>query len=58
VCDDGVGFYPLAGYPGHLRLRSMRERAMKAGGTLDIVSAPGCGTQVRVNIPLPVALAA
>ena len=57
VCDNGVGFDPLAGYPGHLGLRSMRERAMKVGGTLDIVSAPDCGTQVRAYIPVPVAQA-
>jgi signal transduction histidine kinase len=57
VCDNGVGFDPLAGYPGHLGLRSMRERAMKVGGTLDIVSAPDCGTQVRATIPIPVAQA-
>jgi PAS domain S-box-containing protein len=52
VCDNGVGFDPAAPYPGHLGLHSMRERAMKAGGTLDIISAPDCGTQVRVHIPV------
>jgi len=57
VCDNGVGFDPLAGYPGHMGLRSMRERAMKVGGTLEIVSAPDCGTQVRALVPLPVAQA-
>jgi PAS domain S-box-containing protein len=51
VCDDGVGFDPLAAYPGHLGLRSMRERAVSAGGTLDIVSAPGSGAQIHVRIP-------
>ena len=51
VCDNGVGFDPLAAYPGHLGLRSMRERAMSVGGTLDIVSAQDCGTQIRVCIP-------
>jgi PAS domain S-box-containing protein len=57
VCDNGVGFSPLAGYPGHLGLRSMRERAMKVGGTLEIDSAADCGTQVRAYIPVPVAQA-
>jgi signal transduction histidine kinase len=51
VCDNGVGFDPLAAYPGHLGLRSMRERAQRAGGSLDIVSAPGRGTQIRARIP-------
>jgi len=51
VCDNGVGFDPLAEYPGHLGLRSMRERATNVGGTLTIESAAGCGTQVRAFVP-------
>ena len=54
ACDNGVGFDPLAAYPGHLGLRSMRERAQRAGGSLDIVSAPGRGTQIRARIPFAV----
>ncbi|HVH30513.1 MAG TPA: hypothetical protein VNA31_02455, partial [bacterium] len=38
-------------FPGHLGLRSMRERAKKIGGTLDVESAPAHGTCVRVRIP-------
>jgi PAS domain S-box-containing protein len=52
VCDNGEGFDPLAAYPGHLGLRSMRERAQLVGGTLDIISAQSCGTQIRARIPL------
>jgi len=52
VCDDGMGFDPLAQYPGHLGLRSMRERAVGAGGTLEIVSAPQRGTQIHARIPV------
>ena len=52
VCDNGGGFDPLASYPGHLGLRSMRERATSVGGTLEIVSAPGCGTQIRAHVPI------
>ncbi len=51
VSDDGIGFDPSADYPGHLGLHSMRERAVSLGGTLDIVSAPGHGTQVRARVP-------
>jgi PAS domain S-box-containing protein len=51
VCDDGVGFDPNGSFPGHLGLRSMRERAATLGGTLEIVSAPGAGTTIRVRIP-------
>jgi signal transduction histidine kinase len=57
VCDNGVGFDPQALYLGHLGLRSMRERATRVGGTLDIVSVPDCGTQVRTYIPVPFAQA-
>ncbi len=54
VCDDGIGFDPAADYPGHLGLRSMHERVAKVGGTLEIDSAPGQGTQVHVSIPVTV----
>ena len=57
VRDNGNGFDPLAAYPGHLGLRSMRERAMSVGGTLEIVSAPDCGTQIRARVPIPEAQA-
>jgi signal transduction histidine kinase len=49
--DDGVGFDPAAIYPGHLGLLSMRERAERLGGILEIASGPGQGTRVRARIP-------
>ncbi len=52
VCDDGAGFDPSADHPGHLGLQSMRERALNLGGSLDIVSDYGCGTQIYVVIPV------
>ncbi len=52
ICDNGIGFDAMAVYPGHLGLLSMRERAVRVGGTLEIVSAPNCGTQIRVQIPI------
>jgi len=52
VVDDGVGFDPGADYPGHLGLRSMRERAAALGGTIAIESGAGAGTRVRVAIPV------
>lgn len=54
MCDNGVGFDPTAAYPGHLGLQSMRERALQAGGTLEVISVPGSGTQIRAQIPIPV----
>jgi PAS domain S-box-containing protein len=51
VADDGVGFDPDGSFPGHLGLRSMRERAAEAGGSLEVVSARGRGTRVVVRVP-------
>lgn len=52
VCDDGIGFDPAADYPGHLGLRSMHERVAKVGGTLEVDSASGQGTQIHAAIPV------
>jgi PAS domain S-box-containing protein len=49
--DDGTGFNPSAAFPGHLGLQSMRERARRLGGTLEIQSSPAWGTLVRVSLP-------
>ncbi len=40
VKDDGVGFDPQATYPGHLGLRSMRERAERVGARFSVESSP------------------
>jgi signal transduction histidine kinase len=51
VRDDGRGFDPSAGHPGHFGLESMHSRAAEIGGQLTIASAPGHGTVVRVQVP-------
>lgn len=51
VSDNGVGFNPAQSFPGHLGLQSMRERLARLGGTLEITSTPGRGTQIRAVIP-------
>ncbi|HWQ11220.1 MAG TPA: histidine kinase [Roseiflexaceae bacterium] len=51
VQDNGIGFDPGGAFPGHLGLRSMRERALGLGGTLEIESAPGAGTRITARIP-------
>jgi signal transduction histidine kinase len=51
VFDDGRGFDPTAGHPGHFGLESMRSRAAEIGGRLTIRSSPGMGTVVRVRVP-------
>jgi PAS domain S-box-containing protein len=52
IRDDGRGFDPGELFPGHLGLHTMRERAARLGGTLEIESAPGQGTTVRARIPI------
>jgi signal transduction histidine kinase len=49
ITDDGRGFDPQASHPGHFGLQLMREQAIAVGAVLELDSAPGCGTQVRVR---------
>jgi signal transduction histidine kinase len=51
ISDDGLGFDTGGEFPGHLGLRSMRERAQRLGGFLEVESEPGKGTTVRSHIP-------
>ncbi len=51
VTDDGRGFDPAAVRPGHLGLRTMRERAAAIGATLDVISAPGQDTTIVLRVP-------
>jgi signal transduction histidine kinase len=51
VIDDGIGFSTDDLAPGHLGLRTMQERAERAGGTFHIESASEKGTRVEVRIP-------
>lgn len=53
VRDDGVGFDPARDpvQPGHYGLLGLRERARLLGGSLEILSAPGSGTSLRVSFP-------
>jgi signal transduction histidine kinase len=52
IRDDGIGFDPESPFPGHLGLKSMRERAERFGGHVCIDSAPGKGTRVLVQLPV------
>jgi signal transduction histidine kinase len=54
IRDDGRGIDPnilKAGRPGHIGLASMRERAERVGGQLDIISGPGAGTEIELRVP-------
>lgn len=50
IIDDGVGFDPRLP-SASFGLVGMRERVLMLGGDLQLDSAPGEGTQLRVSIP-------
>jgi signal transduction histidine kinase len=57
VSDNGVGFpwqhnWRVLARDGHFGLLGMRERTAHLGGTLDVESAPGTGTHVRLRMPI------
>ncbi len=49
IKDDGIGFVPGSS-SGH-GLQNMRDRARLLNGALEIVSKPGKGTQITLEIP-------
>jgi signal transduction histidine kinase len=55
VRDDGPGFAPgaesAASNGGHWGIKGMRERASRAGGTLEITGAAGDGTTLALSLP-------
>ena len=52
VRDNGKGFDPNGDFPGHLGLKSMRERVANIGGAFHITSQPGEGTVLTVHVTL------
>ena len=57
VKDDGCGFdvdvLALRRGEGHLGIELLADRARALEGTLSTTSAPGAGTTVRLELPLP-----
>ena len=54
IHDDGRGFDSAAAMKlssGHFGLLGMNERAQRIGGTLDLHTAPGSGTEIVVRVP-------
>jgi signal transduction histidine kinase len=55
VVDNGRGFDPSSlaarAAEGHLGLRALRGVVSDAGGSLELISAPGQGTTLRVEVP-------
>lgn len=53
VRDNGCGFdRSVAAKLKTFGLLGMRERALALSGRVDIISAPGAGTEIRVSIPI------
>jgi len=53
IVDDGRGFNPTEiDGKHHLGLSIMRTRAERCGGSLDVKSEPGHGTQIVARLPL------
>jgi two-component system nitrate/nitrite sensor histidine kinase NarX len=54
VRDDGIGFDFANEQPDetHVGLRIMKERAQQLGAALEILSAPGQGTSIRLTLPV------
>ena len=52
VRDDGRGFDPEAVEPGHQGLALMARRVELARGRFTILSAPGSGTTVQLEVPV------
>jgi len=51
VSDDGIGFEPAeARQSGGMGFRGMAERAERINGKLEVESAPGQGTMLRVTV--------
>lgn len=58
VRDDGAGFAPRAVAHGDqergLGLPGMRERLDAVGGSLEVASSPGHGTEIKMSVPIEV----
>ncbi len=51
ISDDGQGFYKGKVHTNSYGLSTMRERAQKLGGEIEIFSKEGSGTRIKVQIP-------
>jgi ligand-binding sensor domain-containing protein/signal transduction histidine kinase len=54
VADNGVGIHSAVadlGKQGHFGLQGMRERAVRIGGKLTLVSSPSSGTEINLLVP-------
>ncbi|MBX3747633.1 MAG: hypothetical protein KF833_20180 [Verrucomicrobiae bacterium] len=53
IADNGCGFVPaVRAHAGH-GLNNMRRRILELGGQFELTAAPGNGTRVALQVPLP-----
>jgi PAS domain S-box-containing protein len=52
IADDGDGLDVRRAQSPGMGMRTMRHRAARAGGTLEVRSRPGHGLTIRVRVPL------
>ena len=52
ITDNGVGFDAAQEFPGHLGLKSMRERTLELDGQIELATAPGKGTRITASVPV------
>ncbi|TCP58008.1 NarL family two-component system sensor histidine kinase LiaS [Tumebacillus sp. BK434] len=52
MIDNGVGFEMNAQKTSSYGMQMMQERAHEIGGVLDLISAPGKGTQLSLKVPI------
>ena len=50
VTDDGVSFEPQA-RPAGFGLDGVRSRVGEVNGVVEVMAAPGSGTQIRLQVP-------
>lgn len=50
VVDDGIGFDPAVSDPDRYGLKGLRSLVKDIGGEIDVISAPGAGTTVRMEV--------
>ncbi len=56
VEDDGIGFDTEALAKGRFGLVGLNERTRLLGGTLEVCSVPGEGTEIKITVPLEAGL--
>jgi len=52
IHDNGQGFDASNQFPGHLGLKSMRERVERIGGVFQVESLGGQGTTLTITLPI------